>query len=459
MFEFRFSPHLEDELPHELSTITEVDTPATSRLNATDLTNISETTLKNNSAKLASAGAEVQNLQYNAFPTFKDYIKSNPNISTAASVEDTIDLTIAGNTIPDDRLCKMLEPHGSRADELKYKPFTGANPENDDQMPGPSAPHLSYIKFPTHAEYAKGVSGLLDSQSIDQMQITGENDEDTNSSLPDIVSELKNRNILEHSFREAAGDGCDFDDLLLIQGRHGNSGQTTVSRKDDESLSDTLEHELNSMGLNWVTASLKKLKVRNNSTSTSTTTSDSSNCPKELHRSKQSPTKRNTHKRTFNNMNEGGDSFVDKNLVVVKTSSNDRSAARTQGSNSEGIGKQINLKEFMARELLKHSSVSSSSDSSLASMFLKSFLGQSTSNAPGTPTNNNNALDKHRTSTPIESKDGSTPKAGIRSSSSPMDGSKNDAASRTFFPNDSQQLSSVRFSSTSTSTNSEDRVK
>lgn len=451
---------MEDELPHELSTITEVDTPATSRLNATDMTNISEITLKNGSLKLMPDG-EAPRLQYNAFPTFKDYIKSNPNISAAGSIGDTIDLTIGVNSIPDERLSKMLEPHGSRADELKYKPFAGENPENKLLLPGPSEPHLSYTKFPSHAEYAKDTTGLLDSQSIDQLQNSDEND-NSSSSLPDIVSELKNRNILEHSFHEAAGDGCDFDDLLVVHGNNAQSGQTTVSRKDDESLSDTLEHELNSMGLKWVTASLKKMKLLSSSTSTSTTTSDSSNVQDKLYRSKQSPQAlKRINKRTYQHMNESqaaGDSFVDKNLMVPKASGDDRSAARTQASNSESIGKQINLKEFMARELLKHSSVSSSSDSSLASMFLKSFLGQPVTNAPETPPNNN-GLDKHRTSTPIESKDNSNSKGGIRSSSSPME-SKNDAASHTFFPNDSQQLSSVRFSTTgSTSTFSDDRHK
>lgn len=456
---FRFSPHLEDELPHELSTITEVDTPATSRLNATDMTNISETTLKNGSLKLVPSDADARKLQYNAFPTFKDYLKSNPNISASGSIEETIDLTIGGNTIPDERLSKMLEPHGSRADDLKYKPFAGENPESKQLLAGPSEPQLNYRKFPSHAEYAKGTPGLLDSQSIDQLQNSDDND-NSSSSLPDIVSELKNRKILEHSFQEAAGDGCDFDDLLLVPGTV-RSGQTTVTRKDDESLSDTLENELNSMGLKWVTASLKKMKLLSSSTSTSTTTSDSSNFQDKLHHSKQSPqAMKRTSKRTYQNMNESqkaGDSFVDKNLVAPNVGGDgaDASVAQLHASNNEGIGKQINLKEFMARELLKHSSVSSSSDSSLASMFLKSFLGQSAANAPGTPPNTT-GLEKHRTSTPIESKDNSNSKGGIRSSSSPME-SKNGAASHTFFSN--EQLSSVRFSTSSTSTFSDDRHK
>lgn len=450
---------MEDELPHELSTITEVDTPATSRLNATDMTNISEATLKNGSVKLVPSEADVQNLQYKAFPTFKDYLKSNQNISASGSIEETIDLTVGGNTIPDERLSKMLEPQGSRADELKYKPFVGEDPNIGHLLPGPSEPHLQYRKFPSHAEYAKDTPGLLDSQSIDQLQNSDDND-NSSSSLPDIVSELKNRKILEHSFQEAAGDGCDFDDLLVVPGTV-RSGQTTVTRKDDESLSDTLENELNSMGLKWVTASLKKMKLLSSSTSTSATTSDSSNIQDKLHHSKQSPqAMKRTTKRTYQNMNDSqkaGDSFVDKNLVAAPLGSNDGSAAQLHASNNEGIGKQINLKEFMARELLKHSSVSSSSDSSLASMFLKSFLGQSVANAPGTPPNTTGA-EKHRTSTPIDSKDNSNSKGGIRSSSSPME-SKVDAASRTFFPNDSGALSSVRFSTSSTSTYSDDRHK
>lgn len=466
---------MEDDLPHELSTITEVDTPATSRLNATDATiaNESAMTATNSTFKLTTDG-EVLKLLYNAFPNIREYIKSNPNITelSMASVNETVPMT-------DETLCKLLEPQGSKVDELQYKKFDANHPhhELDSKILQDSELHISYAKFPTHAEYAKEIPGLLDSQSIEQMQNSDVNDNsNTNSSLPDIVSELKKRNIIDRSFQENSDKNDGFDDLLMPHDSPKyRSSQLTESCKDDDSFSDTVGNELTSMGLSWANTELKrsKSKAKNDSTSTSLS-SDSSKHHGQLN--KNSPPKRNA-KRTFQKMNQSRttavDSFVDSNLAILKLP-NDESKVTTQPSETENVAKPVNLKDFLARELLKHSSMSSSSDSSMQSLLLKSYMGQSSRVTPETPQSRGN--DKQRTSTPVDHSkvdtisidDKNESRRGIYTTNSTLN--RIEVPPHTFFPNDTQQLSSVRLSttdstatststSTSASTFSEDRQK
>ncbi|XP_055294791.1 uncharacterized protein LOC129564663 [Sitodiplosis mosellana] len=438
----RYSPQLEDELPHELSTITEVDTPVTSRLNATDMTNVIETTTKNGSIKLAPDD-EALKLLYKAFPNFKEYIKANPDISqlSLASVNESI-ATGTSSVLTDTKLVKLLE--GVQTDDFNYRTFQGDRPDLDSIQLNESELALSYKKFPTHSEYAKSVPGLLDSQSIEQVDLSDAT-ETSNSSLPDIVNELKSRKILEHSFEEAKDKGGNLDDLLVIHSNRKTSSLTTLPN--DEVFSDALENELNDMGLAWVSAELKKSKAVGASTSQS---SDSSNHG-DKSRQPSSPVKPKAAKRTFQKMNQSkatNDSFVDKNLVATHTGTVERNATTSQPTDPESLAKSIKLKDFLARELLKHSSISSSSDSSMVSIFLKSFLGPTSGCMPETP--QNRGVDKQRTSTPVDhSSDGkdSGSRKVYRTSSTIQDSNKNQTESPTFFSNDSQ-ISSVRMSTT-----------
>lgn len=152
------------------------------------------------------------------------------------------------------------------------------------------------------------------------------------------------------------------------------------------------------------------------------------------------------------------DSFVDKNITAANTGLIEATTVTTQPTDSAAIAKSINLKEFLARELLKHSSMSSS-DSSLTSMFLKSYLGQSTilSETP------NRGIDKHRTSTPVDHSSEGKESSGKRifRTSTSRDTQNNKTDSPTFFSNDSGELSSVRMSTTKSTSSalSENRHK
>lgn len=401
---------------------------------------------------------------YSAFPGYKEYINLKDSISQVSltNVNETVNITAEASSNLSENIEKCLRPSISQMDDLRYKPFEGERPDVDSKLFDESELRLSYAKFPTHAEYAKSISGLMDSQSLEDVHNSETND-NSSSSLPDIVNELKNRKILEHSFEEAEdGKGDNLEDILSANtnqkylGKALSSATTQQVQNTDGSLSDVLGHDLNNMGLAWATAEMKKSKAASHSISVS---SDSSNHCDKPH---QSPIKQRQAKRSFQKMNQSkatNDSFVDKNIVATNTGMNEGTTS-TQQTGSDLYGKSMNLKEFIAREIHKHSSVSSS-DSSLASYLINSILGGSSIELPGTP-NNRGGIDKHRTSTPVDhSSDGKdSSKRNYKTSSINKDSNKNQTESPTFFSNESQ-ISSVRMNSTDSNTSdlNEERKK
>lgn len=397
LYSHRYSPHMDEEHVHELSTITEVDTPATSRLNATADLNAAELTTIDAAAvhELQQNRAAFKQLLYNQFPDFQEY-----------AANAITDVTPSGSTILEDKLEKLLEISGQHTNEMKYKLFAATvNAEAPSTSLRDSIQtNFDYQQFPTHTEYAKDTPCLLDSQSINQFQLSSDGsngsghshapkDQTTDeSSLPDIVNELKKRNILRESFEMESNE-----DQLNRQ-----NASTAVNKTTFDSLSDTLEQELHGMGIGWASSMLKKTKQVSTVSSSSTTSSASAN---------DSHMARRSHQKSKNQIASPPQKAA-SNPIDVDASENandDKSTTLVTQTDADTTSKPINLKEFLARELMKHSSSSSSSslslscsNSSLASIFLKSYLGNSSSihsNTPDMPRQNNN--EKQRTSTPV----------------------------------------------------------
>lgn len=369
-------------------------------MNATDFTCDGNET-KNNSKR--ANDNEILKFLYNQFPNYREYITSDKNLTQVSigSTDDNFEITQRASLILGEKLEKLLELH--QGGELKYRAFAGEDQQLNEQEESStktteSIPNMSYAKFPTHSQYAEG---LLDNQGNNQTDAGEESD----TTLPDIVNELKNRNILERSFEEMSGSG---EDLLTIPIRDKAKTRTDQTGKNVEnpksSLSDSLERDLNRVGLNWATTMLKK--TNENATSTSTSSTESLNRNNRIRDSslrKSSPKKLENKSKEKNAQlanHSSANSFIDKNLAMPGNAT--EVTTSTQQNESDICSKSINLKEFLARELLKHSSSSSlSTDTSMASIFLKSFLGQS----PTTSSNfspQNRATDKHRTSTPVQ---------------------------------------------------------
>lgn len=436
-----------DELPHELSTITEVDTPATSRLNATDTNCNNDQLLKKSDSLKNMPDNEVLKFLYNQFPNFKDYIMSNGYLSNA-SINDSVEVTAATSAILGDKL-ENLFVVDVPAEFLEYQKFSSET-KNNEIVKIPKESQIAYKKFPSHFQYAQTASGLLDSQSIDRADLSD------NTSLPDVLSELKARNIIDHSFEGVSSGEGSFKDLLAIPTNVKNIESKSQKKTDfpSDSVSQNLEHDLNSVGLKWATTILRKSKE--------ISTSSSSISSNHEGRSERSLQRRSPKKISNSLKNSGNKSFNDEKNENIA----DNTSVRTE----ETQMKSMNLKEFLARELLKHSSMSSSSpDSSLASIFLKSFLEPSKDCASKSETSPNRGTDKHRTSTPVqnsnESKVDSKINSSIKSSTVRRNLSENETSLPITATNDlskffsgGSHLSSVRSNSTdSTAASSDER--
>lgn len=411
----RYSPQLEEEAPHELSTITEVDTPATSRLNAT-LSNEP----KANQAKSLQDTDPLLSL-YKRFPGFQEYRRAN-NMESPSCSSSTNNLTTIDSLSLIENLQKMLEMNTDANNELDYKTFRALSQSLNRTTADSSRIDFTYAKFPSHSDYAKSISGLLDSRTLDGMQASVVSDslgahkddaeEDDNASLPDILNELKNRNLLRQPFEmNSEEEGTDENLLKVKRKLPHKTGQLKISsgKKYTEtkeidrsqhlkSSNESLILELEQMGIPWASTMIKKSKETNTGSTSSTSSGsleESSQTQKAL-----SPSK---HKKLS----------PAKNKSKNEVSDSDHLSSKSQ-VDMDSHAKPINLKQFLARELLKHSSLSSSSssmtssrsdDSSLASIFLKSFLASSvtTGSIPSTPMTvaRIQAHDKQRTSTPV----------------------------------------------------------
>lgn len=428
-----------------MSTITEVDTPATSRLNATDTNcNNDQLLLKKNNFPKSISDNEVLKFLYNQFPNFKEYM-CNGHLSSA-SLHDSVEITAATSAIFGDRLENLLGQES--AEFMKYQKFCSESKNIDISKPKDS--EIAYTKFPSHSQYAQTASGLLDSQSIDRADISDD------TSLPDVLSELKARNIIDHSFEGVSSVEGSFKDLLAIP-TNEKIFELTRKKADSpsDSLSENLEHDLNSIGLKWATTILRKSKeISTSSSSISSNHEDRSQRSLQRHSPKKLS---NISKKSRNKCQKSLNDEKNENIT-------NNTSVRTEGTQM----KSMNLKEFLARELLKHSSMSSSSaDSSLASIFLKSFLEPSKDLSKISETSPNRGTDKHRTSTPVqnsnESKGDSKINLSIKSSTVRRNLSENETSMPITGANDlskffsgGSHLSSVRSTSTDSTTASSD---
>lgn len=361
--------------------------------------------------------AAFKQMLYNHFPDFQEYAGSTSNLDHASnSVNLSGNLTPSASTILGEKLEKLLEITGQHTKQMKYKMFEAAC----EAAPTSSANQasLSYQQFPTHSEYAKDTTGLLDSQSIHQCQSSSDNNDTRKdqmtdeSSLPDIINELKKRNILRESFEIDSYDE-----------QNSGAGNASVSGNIADNLSDTLEKELHGLGIGWASSMLKKTKQASTVSSSSTTSSVSAN---DSHAARRSHTKPKRNPSPQKPQTTPSNTAA---TVASEDAKDDKAMSTASQLDGDTTTRPINLKEFLARELMKHSSSSASSssiscnDSSIASMFLKSCLGNSSSNHSSAQLMPRvSTLEKQRTSTPVagESSSGHRSMNSYKKSSSPQ---------------------------------------
>lgn len=390
----RYSPQLDDNHAHELSTITEVDTPATSRINTTVAQqDISQGT---NDLPQRTKRSEIIGLFYNRFPAFSEYARANNLDMSVDSSGSMLNITAAASLLLGDNLDKVLDIDAGQVDALKYRSL---HQSMKSLSIDEGATSLDYNKFPTHREYARSEPGLLDSRSLEgllSMEVdtavglsrTSNRDECNDSSLMDIVGEMRRRNML----REALALGASS---ASTQNQNASSMSSSI---------DELVAELQNVGINWASSMLKK-SIETNALSSSSSSSSKSHDKSQNRKRVISKTETPAMNETADNIKATtSNSFVDPNLTAIEIAK--RGALATAAIPEEpkldtSESRPVNLKEFLARELMKHSSTSSMSSSSIDSSMVSIYLKSLNSSNPSTPAANGQTLDKQRTSTPV----------------------------------------------------------
>uniref|UniRef100_A0A1A9V721 Uncharacterized protein n=1 Tax=Glossina austeni TaxID=7395 RepID=A0A1A9V721_GLOAU len=351
----RFSPQLAEAEPiHELSTILEVETPATSRINAAQ-----------NEGESANAPQSPPQI---AFPTFEQYVKQN-NL-------DLTQLDAAQNAQLHIDFCQYIDKLQQKQQinsPPKYKEFPTAKDymqhflDSDSRIsqcaisetstePGERTglKTVSPVNFPKSHEYTICTTSES-TETRQQLMIShslGKSSSSNGCESVNIEDELKKRNILKQSFRSSekkrpvrASSNPEaefFADVMPIE-----SGIEKLSTS--EQTADSLEDTLIQLLKQW---------------------------PELIRRN------------------------VEENLTLKHK---DHQPCATMEANQS-----LNIREFLTRELLKHatlsSSLSSSSEDSLCNQFLLSIIG-SISPRQNTKTDKKTApriVEHQVTSTPVE---------------------------------------------------------
>lgn len=417
----RYSPQLPEDIPHELSTIFEVDTPATSRLN----TSVQVPAVQNSapqakpSTNLQDTSTELKDHQaekitYRMFPSFEKYAQMNNLDATQFDPEFSLQFEKELNEFIN------LAKEGKN---INYEEFTSFNQyiaksttcdskeAAEELLASLKLANLSFKKFPNRKEYLNKMgiseSDLLNSQSLDNVENSKQSENSSSSSsLMNIENELKLRNILTKPFRQHFDQQSDDKVSSLIGSSSKNlqihkklteiSGIIEFTSTDEQSSN--LEEDLKRMGINWPSAMRKKtLETQALSSSTS------SNVERQ-----SVPTPRRKNKTA----NRSSENNFQKRAEISQDTT-----LRTEDG-----GQQLNLREFLKKELLKRTATSSSfsfSDDSVASSILRSILGSMTP-SDGHQTNKSKdmgvrTLERHKTSTPMASQSVSSAKVGSKS--------------------------------------------
>uniref|UniRef100_A0A3F2Z109 Uncharacterized protein n=1 Tax=Anopheles minimus TaxID=112268 RepID=A0A3F2Z109_9DIPT len=364
----RFSPQLPDELPmHELSTIPEVETPApvgTSKV--TDLSTVSVTAgdIVNTAEVLAEARnrlllnePSIPEIGYDRFPNYEEYVRSTTTGTGTASFV-RMDLEQTAEPVEKSGSLGLDVTEEREPERLTYRKYPGAAPAFDITEEGE----------------ASGGNTV--------------NKSDSDASLPDVVAELRKRNIIVKPFDNSLDNSNRSTPLSDTQATPGPVAtehprqeiarpprQTGQSRREEsttgqELLSESFRRDLDQAGFWWASSMLKRTQL-------------------EQHSSDSSP----------NSLAGSGE--------VKIVSPNDETVENA----AEGAGKPANLTAFLTRQLMvrsqsdlqsRSSSVSSSSHSTLLRSLLNiSRLDNSRELLMHTPTDGKSI---QRTSTPVASK-------------------------------------------------------
>lgn len=393
----RYSPQLDPTAIHELSTIAEVETPATSRINAS--INDDKSDMKVTVKEFLNV-TELENLEYKQFPSPKEF-------------NNEIDLTNLEKSSSEASLPDVMAELKRR--NLITESYGYFGDENDQPSSSESNVNSLMKLIEKTTSESPDVKEMNDTPSYSEAFILKSPKKKQAISRRGFVTPPHEDHILENTSPTKLKQATTVRKSPKKSNKNESlSGIGFLHSSNSDGTSNNFEDDLNKIGMNWASTMLKKTHER-------TQLSSSSCSPPNLEKSRR----RTLRKKA---------SFTDTEMAN-KDGENSFVADQTT---TEGI--PLNLKEFLASELLKRNNTTdpnfSSTDSSITSQFLRSLLNQT----PGQMTPSHGSRDKivaQRTSTPV----------GLSSSSS---GSKILSLNGTsgLFSNESR-MSSVRYSPSS----------
>ncbi|XP_053692812.1 uncharacterized protein LOC128741204 [Sabethes cyaneus] len=358
----RFSPQLDEATnAHELSTILEVETPMASKVNISIPSTSEKLELLDDRSKLLEYARA---LGYEGFPNYEEYVRQKNLEATRYDPEKT---------------------NGARSNNLLLEVTDKSDLLRYHQYPVP-APDIN-VTEDTLKDAGEG-SGLKQPEL--------ESNSSSSTSLPDVVAELKLRNIIDKSFNNSLDDSnrstpnsesIEIEQLIPFakqspsKRKHLKNPIDIHPKQHGQSVSETtgsLERDLNQLGLSWATTMLKKNQER----------------------------QQQDHSSSSSLSLAIGEEIRRGNVLHKPADCQDPHEPGPGAS-----GKPLNLKEFIARELMIRSNSNLnalSSSSSPCSILLKSLLDISNINCSTsellTPPTDKNV---QRTSTPVPSKSSS----------------------------------------------------
>uniref|UniRef100_A0A1B0CJ45 Uncharacterized protein n=2 Tax=Lutzomyia longipalpis TaxID=7200 RepID=A0A1B0CJ45_LUTLO len=310
---------------HELSTIAEMET---SRIPGSSIVS-NQSKVEEAFRDLKEAIERISNeIEYQRFPSFEEYVQR-----LAESLQDQ-------SMVPDasGQERKLLEYFKDLSREMIFQKFP------------------SYREFLQQEGVAAGATDTIDLEAASDNAVS-------EFSLPDVVAELIQRNVMDHPFRNSptveemsAGKQAHAEEEAEKPSRNVSDQQTEV-QPSSSSSSINLEADFRRVGLRWAANMLERTHEHQQMSS-----SDSSTKLNNINPNLRVP---------FLNFPGNESSFVDRNIAK----SPEKDSPKTAAEESQEAGKPLNLLEFLNRELEKKS-VSSVSidDSSLTNSRLKSLL-------------------------------------------------------------------------------------
>ncbi|XP_068157077.1 putative leucine-rich repeat-containing protein DDB_G0290503 [Drosophila tropicalis] len=361
----RYSPQLNaDDLAHELSTIAEVDMPTQSHLAAVTPTPV-------------------------PFPSFDQYARElqldlahmDPNQSQRLEREFNELIQVINERLgPGDyREFPSINAylHNVTTTRIHMETDADVTLAPNELMKQLRLSNVTMQSFPNRREY---MQQLLAGETSEQRELidSASLDNDSTDSF-NIEAELRQRRILKSSFRREHNQ-----EVASSTRRESIPELNTIDPLPNESgiepLSSDFERDLQSLGMHWP-AAMRQRQRQAAALGHSTSTSNPSPEP---------PPSR-----------------------TVRGGAQNRSAKKSKEDsidvqNASNLGRTLNLREFLTRELLKHRAHSGNSsvesDDSLKSNFLRSVM-DSLSTSPHSPgmEHGTTTIDRQKTSTPVGS--------------------------------------------------------